>query len=174
MQHRTSTTRTTAETAPTVKVQEWLEARPDVQRLPVTDILKAGFTKPEQAYVVDYLKAQCAKAEAARLTAQTHIIPSFSTTEWVDPEFYLIAETGQHCRAALASPTDPERRQLHGQSVTPTSHPVHSKNKGDKWSFTNEEDETYTYEHLGRYKLVGKFEDSDTEITSYVAREVTN
>lgn len=43
------------------RVQEWLDAIPDVQRLPVTDVLKAGFTKEERNYAVDYLVAAVRK-----------------------------------------------------------------------------------------------------------------
>lgn len=153
------------------EAEAFIIAHKDAQILPVDEIISA-FGRPERSHVADAMKPVVAANVAVRLSAQTHIIPSYSTTEFSAPKFYLIAETGQHCRAALACPTDPERRQLRGQSVAPTSHPVHGRKKGDKWSFTNEENETYTFEQLGLYKLVGTFEDTDTEITSYVVREV--
>lgn len=172
LNQNTSVIPATATTTLSPEAEGFILANRDAQILPV-DAIIASFARPERSHVADRLKPVIAANEIARLSARTHIVPSYHATEWADEDFYLIAETGQHCRPALASPTDPERRQLHGQSTKPSNHPVLARKAGDKWSFTNEEDETYTYEHLGLYRLVGKFEDADTEITQYVVREVT-
>jgi hypothetical protein len=173
MSQITPVTSTSTQTMPTPKVRDWLGAIPNVQTLPVTDIIRAGFSKPEQAYVVDYLKAQVAKAEAARLTARTLIVPATASREWEDDEFHVIATTGTPRHAMHVSPTDPERRQLDTISVKPTDHPVHTAKVGDTWSFELDGEQTPVYEYVGRFRRIGAFKDTDTEWKQYVIREVT-
>ena len=168
----TSSTPTATLTAPTPRVQAWLDAIPNVQRLPVADILRAGFSAEERNYVVEALMAAVAKANVARLTARTLIVPALSGNVMDEPEFHMVATAGAARNAFTVSPTDPERRELYAHSVTVTGHPVHTAKIGDKWSFVLDGERTPEYEYIGRFRLVGKFEDADTEWDQLVIREV--
>lgn len=166
-------TATSTIAASTPNVQEWLEARPDVQRLPVADILAAGFSAAERDYVVQHLIAEVAKADAARLTARTLIVPSTASLEWNDAEFHIIATKGKPRHASSASPTDPDRRDLNTLSVNLTNHPVQTAKVGDTWTSLPDGDWPVSeYEYIGRFRRIGTFEDADTAWTQYVIREV--
>ncbi|MBX0299401.1 hypothetical protein K2F54_05345 [Cryobacterium sp. 1639] len=54
MNHRTRTTSDTATlTAPTTRVQAWLEAHPNLTHEPVVSIMRAGFSPEERAFILD-------------------------------------------------------------------------------------------------------------------------
>jgi hypothetical protein len=172
MSQITTVTSTAALSAPSPKVRDWLNAIPNVHRLPVSAILMADFSAEERAYVVDHLKAAVRDADAARLIARTLIVPALSGSAMDEAEFHMVATAGAARNAFTVSPTDPERRELYAHSVTVTDHPVHTAKIGDTWSLVSEDGERWAFEYIGRFRLVGKFEDADTEWDQMVIREV--